>query len=298
MDPLGGHRAAAEGLTRHRWLALSLVVALGAATIGLAGDRTSLGDTTPGTGPAIRSDAETLALVQHLKASSSTPAEVRFEGGFPRGFVGRVRAAGDTPAAQARAFLADNAELYGLTDPAIDLMVRRQATVAGAAHVVTLAERYRGVPVQGGELVVQIIGDEVVSTVGALLHGYAGEVAPAYGPADADRLARRAVNTEAADILGKTTLMIFDPSLWSGGPSAPRLAWRVAVGEPFSGLAFLDAMNGALLSAETFGDEDSDPFDTMDSRPRGRRERLERRPGRLLRDVGRDRGRRRGRDRL
>ena len=229
----------------------------------MAGDRSGLGVTTPG-GLPVRSDAETLALVDRLERASQTPAELRFEGGFPRGFVGRVRAVGATPAEQARAFLAEHAALYGLTDPAIALDVRRQATVAGAAHVVTFSERYRGLPVHGGELAVQIVGDEVLSTVGGLVHGYDGDIVPAYGPADADRLARRAVNADGAEILGRTTLVIVDPSLWTGGPAAPRLAWRVSVGAPVSGLAFMDARNGGLLSVEPFESEDADPFDTMD----------------------------------
>jgi Zn-dependent metalloprotease len=264
VDRFRGRRAAADGPTRHRWAALALVVALGAAAIGLAGDRSGPLGTTPGPLPVVRSDAATLALVEHLERASLTPAELRFEGGFPRGFVGRVPAAGDTPLAQARAFLAAHAELYGLTDPAVALDVRRQATIAGAAHTVTFGERYRGLPVHGGELVVQIVAGDVVSAVGALVHGYGGETVPALGPADAERLARKAVNAEAAEILGRTTLMILDPSLWTGGPSSPRLVWRVAVGEPVSGLVFMDATSGELLSVEPFGEEESDPFDTMD----------------------------------
>lgn len=260
--------------TRRLIVALSLVALVAACTSVPPMPSTSVPPpsaspapttSTSGTPTAsTRPDANQLAAVTRLEAASTVPSEFRFEQGYVRGFVGRVPAAGGTPVDRARSFLGEHADLYGLAEPEIELQVRRHAWFTEMAHTVTFSEIYRGLPVYGGELVVRLVEGDVVGTTGALLHDYRGDIVPAFGQPDAERLARAAVGADQAAILGRTTLLILDRSLWIGGPSTARLAWRVSVGAPHIGFVFIDAKTGEVLSEDPFAQEELDPFEDMD----------------------------------
>ena len=89
--------------------------------------------------PPVAAEQDQIAAADRLVLSSEVPAELRFENGYVRAVSGRFAAAGGTPVEKARAFLQDNAALYGLDDDSLALHVRREATIAGAASAITFS---------------------------------------------------------------------------------------------------------------------------------------------------------------
>jgi hypothetical protein len=207
-------------------------------------------------------ESDRMLAAKRLISESSGPAEVRFQGGYLRSFIGRVPVEGLTPVARARRFLARNASLYGLDDPAIHLDVRRQARLLGVIDSVTFTEKLRGLPVQGGDLVVNLFNGEVLSTLGGLLHADPGDLRPGLAAQDAEAIARLAVGARGASSIGTTTLFLRDQSLWLDGIARARLAWRVVIGQPVAEVLYVDARSGELLARDPTTQNDSlDDFD-------------------------------------
>src|SRR5262245_21342322 len=116
-------------LSRATPLALAII-----ASAGIVGAASSSG--------AGRTPRDPMLAAERLRAASRLPAQIRFAGGYPRSFIGRVPATGRTPVDRARRFLADHASLYGLDDAAIRLDVRRQARLLGVIDSITFTETY------------------------------------------------------------------------------------------------------------------------------------------------------------
>src|SRR5262245_7669398 len=113
-------------------------------------------------GTAPGSEDPSVTALRALQAAARAPIDVRFERGFPRDVVARVPATGETPVERALAYLRQYRELYRWTDPNIGLAVRRvqDERRIGLSSVV-LFQTYKGIPVQGAEIVVHVQGNEI-----------------------------------------------------------------------------------------------------------------------------------------
>jgi Zn-dependent metalloprotease len=97
-------------------------------------------------------------------------------------------------------------------------------------------------------LVVSLDGEVVYATLGALLTEIDLDVTPDIPIAQAEDIARLIINLpQTAQVTGKTTLMVFDLSLYEDIPSGPHLAWRVNYTEPDAERVFIDAHTGEVL---------------------------------------------------
>lgn len=164
-----------------------------------------------------------------------------------------------SPEQAARAFLTSYGSLFGISAPAQELQLMQQETLPGR-NFVRFQQHYQGVPVMGGELIVQSDAQRaVVSASGEALPDLNLSVVPRI-TADAAATAAliaigKAYKLPAADLQASAPrLWIFNPALL-GGPGAriSRLVWRTeltpgvrAAGEPIRELALIDAQTGAL----------------------------------------------------
>ncbi|MFN8076070.1 MAG: Calx-beta domain-containing protein [Kineosporiaceae bacterium] len=171
--------------------------------------------------------------------------------------LARTRGAG-VRERDARAFLQDYGQAFGVTDPARDLTQRRTVDGADGGAAVRFQQLREGVPVLGGELVVTV--DASGDTTSAN-----GEVAtslqqvPTTPSRTAAQAARRAVRETAgahgvaasALTAGTPALWIYDPALLGApGPQAARLVWRVEVtGTDLRRLVLVDARTGTVALA-------------------------------------------------
>jgi bacillolysin len=170
-------------------------------------------------------------------------------------FVGAAARPIDTGAASsrreaARAFLARHGDAFGAADPG-DLEV---TSVHGSS--VRFQQRADGIPVVGGELVVNLdAGRDVISASGELLPGSVDRT-PLVTAAGARQEAIAAVAKEhqvSAVRLTATTprLWIYDARLLGGpGPQRPTLVWRLDVkgdsGLAIDDLVLIDAARGHM----------------------------------------------------
>ncbi|MCS7352265.1 MAG: thrombospondin type 3 repeat-containing protein [Anaerolineae bacterium] len=194
--------------------------------------------------PPRQADPQVAALRQ-LEAASQRPVHVQFQDGFPRFVHASIQVDGANPVERARKFLEAYQDLYGLTDPDLGLAVRRG--VEGDGEDVIFYQTYRGLPIFASELAVHLTGDRVYATVGKLLTDVDLDVTPALTAAQAEDVARAAVEAPQARVAGETRLVIFDPRLLNNVPSDPRLAWRVTLGGNAPWQVLVDAQTGEVL---------------------------------------------------
>jgi bacillolysin len=160
-----------------------------------------------------------------------------------------------TPESAARAFLASYGPLFGLRDQARELTLMRQETLPGRSFV-RFQQRYLGVPVLAGELIVQTDARRaVVSANGEALPDLNVAVQPTVAPDAAAEQARGVVAATygpGAGSLSSTApeLWIYNPALLGGlGLRMSRLVWRVEVrsaAEPIRELVLVDARTGKI----------------------------------------------------
>jgi Zn-dependent metalloprotease len=157
----------------------------------------------------------------------------------------------------ARAFLQRYGSLFGVADQAQELMVMRE-TAAGGGAFVRFQQLHAGVPVLGGEIIVQLSGSRgIVSASGELLPDIRQRTVPAIAAADAQQRARAHVAKSAG--VAPSQLLVNTPELWLynpsllGGPGLRQtsLTWRLEVSntalpEPIRALVLIDAQSGAL----------------------------------------------------
>jgi len=194
-------------------------------------------------------DGAQLTALLALRAVSRTPVETRLTPtGFPRDVLARVAVEGRDPASRALAYLRTYRDLYRWTDPRSALGVRRvSSNRALRLDSVVLYQTYDGLPVHGGELVVHVAGNEVVGSVGAMLHDVSLDTHPTTTPSDAENVARRAVGFDSPKLLSATELVILDPSILSEREPATRLAWQVLLDD--GSRVFVDAHTLEVLRA-------------------------------------------------
>ena len=95
-----------------------------------------------------------------------------------------------TPEGAARGYLSECGSLFGLKDPAAELDVRRQYQTGDGRSVVRFQQNYQGIPVFGGELIVQLnSGNEIILVNGNILPEIQLPTQPAIDPAIAQQKA-------------------------------------------------------------------------------------------------------------
>ena len=195
----------------------------------------------------------------HIERHAET-GKVRFLAATPGQPIKRPRSlsAAATPAQAARGFLDSYGTLFGLRSQVDEVVEMRDLTV-GNGSFVRFQQRYRGVPVLGGELVVQTDGQRnVVTANGEVLPDVTIDTTPRISAQQAQEQARAAVAQSyklAANQLtvGQPQLAIFNPALLGGpGLRITRLTWRMEVratvsDTPLRELTLVDARNGSVV---------------------------------------------------
>lgn len=147
------------------------------------------------------------------------------------------------PEAAASAFLAGYGPLFGVENAERDLVALATHEGASGRRSVHYQQYYEGVPIVGGELVVQLdAGPRVLAAAGEVLPDLDVDVTPCVSPEEACERALgavgRALSGEPPALrCSEPELWIYNPALLGGpGPRLDRLVWRLEVmgGEPTS----------------------------------------------------------------
>lgn len=162
-----------------------------------------------------------------------------------------------TPEAVARAYLSVCGSLFGLRDQASELTVMTSETDERGRSFVRFQQVYQGVPILGGEIIVQANAKQhIVSVNGEVLPDIKINTTPTV---DAATARQRALTKVAKDyelsIDALTTsepeLWIYNPAILGGpGPRLDRLVWRLEVTPvellPIRELVLVDAHTGGV----------------------------------------------------
>ena len=180
-----------------------------------------------------------------LEAASTAKPSIYFQNGFPR-FVGvQIPVGGANSVERARKFLETYAALYRQDNPDLALQVSR---ISGTADEnVVFSQTYHGVPVFAGEIVVNMDGDQVNSTVGGLLTDANIDTTPATTAGQAEAQARASSSPIDMPTIADTRLEIFDQSLFDTTAPDPHLVWHVFLGGAAPENVFVDAYSGQVI---------------------------------------------------
>ena len=164
------------------------------------------------------------------------------------------------PAATARGYLRANGSVFGINTPTVDFLVRRTRD-HGSRQNVRLQQTYAGVPVFGGEAVVQLNAhggiESVLSRIQRdtqLLDSGSVSTIPRLSAAEAAARAQAHFAAEAGEAVtvGPGELQIFAPALLQI-PGPVRLVWKmeVATAIPWrlNKQALVDAASGEVAAA-------------------------------------------------
>jgi len=161
-----------------------------------------------------------------------------------------------SPEAAARSFLGEFGGMFGLRDQASELTVMRSTSAPGQRSFVRFQQRHQGVPIFGGELIVQTDTNlRIISANGEILPGLALDILPTIKAPDAADSAREAVakwyQLNPADVVvSSPELWIYNPILLGPGRDVSALVWRMdvtVVDRPdIKELVLVDAQLGAI----------------------------------------------------
>jgi bacillolysin len=213
--------------------------------------------------PPGNSDA---ALVEQLQDAAdgelrisyhAETGRVRFIGTSPGRPIAQpsILAAGASTEAAARGFLSVYGELFGLKDQAQELRVMREKPADGGRSFARFQQVYRGVPVLGGELVVQLDATQgILSANGEILPdlnlGLIPQVDAETARQQALSVIAKSYNLNVDDLTATAPeLWIYNPALLGGpGPRRSALVWRMEVRPldlyPMRELVLVDALRG------------------------------------------------------
>jgi len=178
----------------------------------------------------------------------------------PSGYHFRVpKASQNDPAATAKSFLAEYGILFGIRSKSVDFTTRRISTGNGRKYV-HLQQRFSGIPVFSGEMVVQVseaggvgfVMSDVATRTNDLDSGTL-PLKPAISSSDAQKDALALIageHPQARLSANAPTLCIYDPRV-VGNDGAVQLAWAMVVASTDAPTVdeqvFLNAHDGALL---------------------------------------------------
>lgn len=207
------------------------------------------------------------ALVRQLRDASGGHARIdKLEGTGKVRFVGTPagkairRPSGVTastaPETAARAFLKGYGRLFGVRDTARELKFAKARTGTGGVRTVRFQQVHDGIPVVGGDLVVQLESDnDVVSAYGETT-GRPATTTPSITARAASRaavakIAKAHKVNESVLRAAAPSLAVYDSRLLGGpGLEVPTLVWRTEVtavrGHEMRELVLVDAVRGVV----------------------------------------------------
>ncbi|MCP4541012.1 MAG: DNRLRE domain-containing protein [Chloroflexi bacterium] len=185
--------------------------------------------------------------------------QVRFLGVHPGTPIAQPKrlATGATAEEAARAFLDAYGSPFGLKDQAQELAVMRDQVRDEGRTFVRFQQTYHGIPVVGGELIVQVNAQrDVISVNGEILPDLALDVTPTISAESARQIALDKVAKDYDLSVGELhastpELWIYNPILLGGpGPRFDTQVWRIEVSPlelaPIEELVLVDARLGAI----------------------------------------------------
>jgi Zn-dependent metalloprotease len=159
-----------------------------------------------------------------------------------------------TPEGFARAAMAEYGAVFGITDPDSQLKTRRVAQ-HGQQSSTHFQQLHNGVPVIGGELVVNVSGDAITSFNGESAPNLTLDTTPSVDAATAGETALAGTakwhREEASRLtVSEPELSVYVPALIGPGDGKGRLVWRMevtsTVGGPIREMVLVDAQNGII----------------------------------------------------
>jgi bacillolysin len=153
----------------------------------------------------------------------------------------------------ARGLLATYGSLFGLADPSQELILKNEKAADQGRAFVRFQQVYNGIPVLGGEMIVQLDGsNNLLSANGEILPDISLPTTPTIPAAAAVQSALNLVLQEygVADLtVSQPELWIFNPILLSPDRGPTRLVWRMdvtAADHPIRELVLIDALRGTV----------------------------------------------------
>jgi Zn-dependent metalloprotease len=240
----------------------SRIVALLILAAVLLGSVSAPAQALPVSAPAAPSDSALLAQLTQATggkahfARHTETGKLRFLALDPQHAIAPAPSlAGATPELAARTFLGSYGPLFGLRDAARELTVMQQEALPGRSFV-RFQQRYQGVPVLGGELIVQTDPRRAVLSV-------SGEIQPDLAISVSPRVTAEAAKQEALRQIARAyglqpaQLTSSQPQLWIynpailGGPGLrlSSLVWRLelrSAAQPIREQVLVDAQRGSL----------------------------------------------------
>ena len=209
--------------------------------------------------PGSTDDPQLVAL-DALRAASSTLPVLHTARGLPRSVALSLPVIGADAVERAQSFLSSYAALLLQDGDALELVPAGTWQADEGREVVAFSQRYQGIPVFGARLVLRIgppdlaSGQANVEQVAAALATNEVDVAiePGFGASQAEDAARTAVAAPAANVRGRTQLVLFDPAVFDEDGAA-RLAWSVTLDGAEPAQLLIDAATGALLFRAPLG---------------------------------------------
>jgi len=159
-----------------------------------------------------------------------------------------------SPEEAARGFMSVFGSLFGLADPAQELILEREKIVERSRSVVRFQQQYQNIPVFAGELIVQLdSANNILSVSGEVLPDITLNTTPTVDASFAQEVALGFVARSYR--VGKDTLTATQPELWVYNPillrpgdSSTSLVWFVEVTPaelgPIRELVLVDAHQG------------------------------------------------------
>lgn len=215
------------------------------------------------TATLVAPDTQAAALLAQQGAAISyrpLTGAAHFISARPGQSIARAAGVGATaPRVQAaRSFVTQYGRLFGIRDQASELTVLKEKDGEQGRAFVRFQQAYQGIPVLGGELNVQLDGDnDVLSANGEISPTLKLSTSPTVNQDAAKQSALRVVaksyGVDAASLTGTSpALWIYDPTLLDSqsNPGQARLVWRLEVSlvgaSSLRELVLVDAQTGAI----------------------------------------------------
>ncbi|MCX6347926.1 MAG: hypothetical protein NTV79_00275, partial [Candidatus Aureabacteria bacterium] len=138
----------------------------------------------------------------------------------------------------ARSFLETSGILFGLSNQRAELEATRSRPASGGRSMVRFQQVWKGIPVMGAELIVQLDSRKnVLCATGEILPAAAIDLTPNVNAADAETAARSLMakwyKLDPANlIVGEPELWIYNPIILGSNSDRTMLVWRMSIRPP------------------------------------------------------------------